>query len=138
MDDDVKLYCGDCLELMKNIPDESVDMVLCDMPYGTTQNKWDSVLPLDKIWKEYNRITKDNAAIVLFSQQPFTSTLINSNIKKFRYEWIWEKTQATGFLNSKKMPMKCHENVCVFYNKLPLYEPQFELGGTYTQKSSCP
>ena len=128
MDDDVKLYCGDCLELMKNIPDKSVDMVLCDMPYGTTRNKWDSVLPLDKIWKEYRRITKANSPIVLFSQQPFSATLINSNKKEFKYEWIWQKDNATGFLNAHKMPLRIHENILVFYRNTPTYNPQMRTG----------
>lgn len=126
----VELLKGDCFDYLKLIKDKSVDMILCDMPYGTTRNKWDTIIPLDKLWKEYNRITKDNAAIVLFSQQPFTTTLINSNIKKFRYEWIWEKEQGTGFLNANRMPLKNHENICVFYNKLPYYEPQFKWGAS--------
>lgn len=99
-------------------------MVLCDLPYGTTQCKWDSQINLDKLWVEYNRVTKSNAAICLFSQQPFTSKLVMSNPKMFRYEWIWVKKQGTGFLNANKMPLKAHENILVFYKKLPTYNPQ--------------
>ena len=119
---------GDCLELMKEIPDESIDMVLCDLPYGTTRNKWDSVIPLNKLWKQYERIIKDNGAIVLFSQMPFSAELVHSNLKLFKYEWIWQKDNGTGFLNAKKMPLKIHENILVFYKKLPLYNPQMRTG----------
>lgn len=115
---------GDCLELLKDIPDESIDMVLCDLPYGTTQCKWDSCIPLDKLWEEYNRVAKLNAAIVLFAQAPFSAQLMMSNIKHFRYEWVWVKKQGTGFLNANKMPLKAHENILVFYKKLPIYNPQ--------------
>lgn len=118
------LLQGDCLELMKNIPDKSVDLILCDLPYGTTQNKWDTVIPFDKLWAQYNRIIKDNGAIVLFSQMPFGANLIMSNPKMFRYEWVWEKEQVTGWLNAKKMPLKKHENILVFYKHLPTYNPQ--------------
>lgn len=119
---------GDCLELMKDIPDESIDMILCDLPYGTTKNKWDSVIPLNKLWEQYERIIKDNGAIVLFSQMPFSAELVHSNLKLFKYEWIWEKDNGTGFLNAKKMPLKIHENILVFYKKLPLYNPQMRTG----------
>ena len=124
----IDLRQGDCLELMKDIPDNSIDMILCDLPYGTTTNKWDSIIPLDKLWNEYERIIKDNGAIVLFSQMPFTIELVHSNFKLFRYEWIWEKENATGFLNAKKMPLKIHENILVFYKKLPTYNPQMRTG----------
>ena len=125
----IKLLQGDCLELMKKIPDKSIDMILCDLPYGTTsQNKWDSVIPFEPMWEQYKRIIKDNGAIVLFSQLPFASDLIQSNKKMFRYEWIWVKDNATGFLNAKKMPLKIHENILVFYKKLPLYNPQMRTG----------
>ena len=97
----IELWQGNCLELMKNIPDKSVDMILCDLPYGTTQCKWDSIIPFDKLWEQYNRVTKDNAAIVLFGSEPFTSMLICSNIKTFKYNWIWQKNKTTGFLNAK-------------------------------------
>ena len=122
------IYNMDCLEGMKQIPDGSVDAVICDLPYGTTRNQWDSVIPLDQLWTEYRRITKPNAAIVLFSQQPFTSALVMSNPQMFRYEWIWEKENGTGFLNAKKMPLKIHENIAVFYRDLPSYNPIMRQG----------
>lgn len=118
------LYCGDCLEIMKEIPDKSIDMILCDLPYGTTKCKWDKCIPFEPLWNQYNRIIKDNGAILLFSSQPFTTDLINSNRKMFRYEVIWEKTTKSGFLNANRMPLKAHENVLVFYKKLPTYHAQ--------------
>ena len=123
-----KIYNMDCLEGMRQIPDGSIDAVICDLPYGTTRNQWDSVIPLDLLWAEYRRITKPNAAIVLFSQQPFTSALVMSNPKQFRYEWIWQKEMGTGFLNANKMPMKDHENIMVFYRDLPTYNPIMKQG----------
>lgn len=123
-----ELWQGDCLELMNNIPDNSVDMILCDLPYGTTNCGWDSVLDLDLLWMQYNRIAKANAAIVLFAQTPFDKVLGMSNLRDLRYEIIWEKTAATGHLNAKKMPMKAHENILVFYKKLPTYNPQKTYG----------
>ena len=129
-----QLYNGDCLELMKNIPDASVDMILCDLPYGTTQNKWDSVIDLNLLWEQYERVIKENGAIVLFSQMPFTAELAHSNLKLFKYEWIWEKTESTGFLNAKKMPLKSHENILVFYKYLPTYNPQMTEGKPYKYK----
>ena len=122
------LLQGDCLELMKQVPDKSIDLILCDLPYGTTQNKWDTVIPFDKLWAQYNRIIKDNGAILLFSQMPFGANLIMSNPKMFRYEWVWEKENSTGFLNAKKMPLKKHENILVFYKHLPTYNPQMREG----------
>ncbi|MGR5294723.1 DNA-methyltransferase [Vibrio mediterranei] len=124
----MKLIHGDCIEEMKKLPDNSIDMVLTDPPYGTTQCKWDSIVPLPEMWEQLQRITKPNAAIILSSAQPFTSLLVVSNLKLFKYEIIWEKGNATGFLNAKKMPLKAHENVMVFYNKPPTYEPQFTYG----------
>ena len=118
------LFHGDCLEIMKEIPNKSIDMILCDLPYGTTRNKWDIIIDLDSLWGQYERIIKDNGAIVLFSQMPFSFILGSSNLKLFRYEWIWKKNKATGFLNSKKMPLKSHENILVFYKKLPTYNIQ--------------
>ena len=115
---------GDCLELMKDIPDGSVDMILCDLPYGTTRNKWDSIIPLEELWSQYERIIKDNGCIALFAQTPFDKVLGASNLKLLKYEWIWQKNKATGFLNAKKMPLKEHENILVFYKKLPIYNPQ--------------
>ena len=115
---------GDCLEVMKNIEDKSVDMILCDLPYGTTGISWDVIIPFDLLWEQYERIIKDNGAIVLTASQPFTTKLIASNYKMFRYEWIWTKNNSTGFANAKKMPMKKHENICVFYKKIPTYNAQ--------------
>jgi len=126
-----KILLGNCMELLLKIPEDSVDMILCDLPYGTTNCKWDTVLPLDELWKEYNRVCKKNGAIVLTAAQPFTSALIMSNPKYFKYTWVWEKSKATGYLNSKKMPMKAHEDICVFYRKLPTYNPQMTQGKVY-------
>lgn len=128
----MRLMQGDCLELMADIPDGSVDMVLCDLPYGTTRNKWDAVIPFEPLWAHYKRIVKDNGAIVLFSAEPFTSALIMSNPRMFRYDLIWEKTAAAGHLNSKRMPLRAHENICMFYKRMPLYNPQFSEGKPYT------
>jgi len=125
---DNSILLGDCLSVMEDLPDNCIDMVWCDLPYGTTQNKWDSVIPFDELWSAYNRVVKENGAIVLTSQQPFTSQLIISNPNQFRYEWIWEKNKATGHLNAKKMPMKAHENVLIFYRRLPTYNPQKTTG----------
>ena len=120
---------GDCLELMRDIPDGSIDMILCDLPYGTTaRNKWDCVIEYELLWEQYERIIKENGAIILFSQMPFTAELTHSNLKLFKYEWIWEKDNGTGFLNAKKMPLKIHENILVFYKKLPTYNPQMRTG----------
>lgn len=124
----IDLRQGDCLEIMKDIPDKSIDLILCDLPYGTTRNKWDSVIPIDKLWEQYERIIKQNGAIVLFSQMPFSAELVHSNLKLFKYEWIWQKDNGTGFLNAKKMPLKIHENILVFYKKLPIYNPQMRKG----------
>lgn len=125
----VTMHLGDCLEVMKHIPDGSVDMVLCDLPYGTTQNKWDSVIPLDALWAHYKRVAKPNAAIVLTAQAPFDKVLGVSNLDQLKYEWIWEKEMGSGHLNAKKAPLKSHENVLVFYAQQPTYNPQFEIGG---------
>ncbi|MGL5765337.1 MAG: DNA-methyltransferase [Sarcina sp.] len=122
--DTVKLYKGDCLEVMKNIEDKSVDMVLCDLPYGTTRCKWDVIIPFDKMWKQYNRITKDNGAIVLFGSEPFSSTLRMSNVKNYRYDLIWNKMRGSDPMNSKHRPMRSHENISIFYKKKGVYNPQ--------------
>lgn len=119
---------GDCLELMNGIMDKSVDMILADLPYGTTNCAWDSRISLDKLWAHYTRIIKDSGAIVLMAQTPFDKLLGFSNIEMLRYEWIWEKTQPTGHYNAKKMPMKAHENALVFYKQLPTYNPQITVG----------
>ena len=125
------VFEGDCLEIMKQLPDKSIDMVLCDLPYGTTQNKWDSVIPLGELWQQYRRIVKDDGAIVLTSQGMFTAELMVSNSKMFRYKWIWEKSKSTNFLNAKKQPLRKHEDVCVFYRKQPVYHPQMIDGLPY-------
>ena len=119
---------GDCLELMKEIPDGSVDMILTDLPYGITDCAFDVRIPFEPMWEHFKRVTKKNAAIVLFSQMPFGAELIMSNRKMFKYEWIWEKSLGVGFLNAKKMPLRCHENILVFYQALPTYNPQFTKG----------
>ena len=126
-----KVIQGDCLEVMQSIPDRSVDMVLCDLPYGTTQNKWDSVIDLDKLWAEYERIVKDNGAIILTSQGLFTAKLILSNEKSFKYKITWIKSKSTNFLNAKKQPLRKHEDICVFYKKQPIYNPQMTDGEAY-------
>ena len=128
------LWNGDCLELMNNIADGSVDMILCDLPYGTTACKWDIIIPFEPLWKQYERLIKDNGAIVLTASQPFTSALVMSNIKLFKYEWIWQKTMGTNPVLVKSMPFKKHENVCVFYKEGPTYNPQMELGKPYVDK----
>lgn len=134
----MKLLHGDCMELMKEIPDGSVDLILCDPPYGTTKAKWDSVLPLPEMWAEYNRILKPDGVAVLFAAQPFTTTLINSNRQAFRYLWVWVKNKPVGFLNARKMPMRTHEDVLVFYRKLPTYNPQMRQGfKPYTRRHTA-
>jgi DNA modification methylase len=115
---------GDCFEVMKDIPDASVDMILCDLPYGTSKCKWDVLVPFEPLWEQYRRVIKMNGAMVFTASQPFTSVLITSNLKDYRYNWVWEKSKATGYLNSKKLPMKAHEDICVFYQKPPIYNPQ--------------
>src|SRR5699024_9380729 len=119
------IYNEDCLEGMKRIPDGSIDMILCDLPYGVTKNKWDSVIPLDELWKHYKRVIKENGAIVLFGQGLFTARLMFSNEKWYRYNLIWEKDRPSGFLNAKRMPLRSHEDIVVFYKRLPTYNPQF-------------
>jgi site-specific DNA-methyltransferase (adenine-specific)/modification methylase len=117
------IYQGDCLEVMKNIPDQSVGMILCDLPYGTTQNKWDSVIPLDELWAEYQRIIKPRGVIALTSQGIFTAKLILSNEAWFRYKFVWVKSKSTNFLNARRQPLRQHEDVCIFYGKQPDYRP---------------
>tara|TARA_R110000823_G_scaffold300113_1_gene420855 strand:+ start:14 stop:742 length:729 start_codon:yes stop_codon:yes gene_type:complete len=133
-----EIYLGDCLELIpKHVEDKSIDMIFCDLPYGTTQNKWDSVIPLDELWKEYRRVIKDNGAIVLFSAQPFTSVLVSSNLKMFKYEWVWDKVNKfSGHLNAKKQPMRQTERINVFYKKQCTYNPIMWQGEPYTAISS--
>lgn len=118
----VKLYKGDCLEVMKDIPDKSIDMILCDLPYGTTTCKWDVIISFDKLWEQYNRIIKDNGAIVLFGSEPFSSQLRMSNLKNYKYDWIWQKKRPSLFQHANKRPMKDHETISVFYKKQPNYK----------------
>lgn len=125
---DASLYRGDCLEVMQSIPNASVDLVLADLPYGTTQCAWDVVIPFEPLWEQYLRIAKPEAAIVLCAAQPFTSMLVASNPGIYKYEWIWEKGAATGFLNAKKQPLRAHESAQVFYRKQPTYNPQMTTG----------
>ena len=132
----IQLYNGDCLELMKNIPDGSVDLVLCDLPYSskkrkTTWNDWDCEIDLSLLWEEYNRIIKDNGAIVLFATDLFSAELITSNYKNYKYKWIWQKECGTGFLNAKRMPLRDFEEILVFYKNQPIYNPQMREGKPY-------
>ena len=122
--DKIKLLQGDCLELMKDIPDKSIDLILCDLPYGKTNCKWDIIIPFEPLWEQYKRIIKDNRAILLFGCEPFSSHLRLSNIKEYKYDIIWQKTQPTGHLNVKYQPLKSYENISVFYKKPPTYNPQ--------------
>ena len=131
-----KIYNEDCLEGMKRIPDKSVDMILCDLPYGTTACKWDTIIPFEPLWEQYERIIKDNGAIVLFGTEPFSSFLRTSNIKRYRYDLIWEKSRFTNFLFVKKQFGKVHENISVFYKKQPTYNPQMEAGEPYKRKGT--
>ena len=124
----INLMHGDCLEKMKIIESCSVDMILADPPYGTTACKWDSIIPLEPMWEQLKRIIKPNGAILLTACQPFTSILVSSNLKMFRYDWVYDKPNGTGFFNAKKMPLRNHESVLVFYQKLPTYNPQITSG----------
>ncbi len=124
---------GDCLEVMKDISSKSIDMVLCDLPYGTTQNHWDSVIPLDQLWEHYERIIKDNGAIVLTSQGLFTANLMLSNPRLFKYKITWVKSKPTNFLNAKKQPLRKHEDICIFYKSQPAYNPQMSSGEPYNK-----
>ena len=120
----IELYKGDCLQVMKQIKDKSIDAIICDPPYGTTACKWDSVIDFELMWEQLNRIIKDNGAIVLFGSEPFSSALRMSNIKNYKYDWVWEKSRPIGFLNVKRMPLKNIEVISVFYNRQPTYKPQ--------------
>ena len=132
----IKLLQGDCLNLMKNIPDNSVDMILCDLPYGTTQNKWDTIIPLDPLWEEYKRVSK--GAIVLTATQPFSSILVSSNLDMFKYQWVWVKSKITGVLNAKKMPVRKHEQVLIFAKKSIVYNAQGLVAkNTITKQGGC-
>jgi site-specific DNA-methyltransferase (adenine-specific) len=121
-----KIICGDCLSIMPEIPDKSIDMILCDLPYGTTACLWDTIIPFELLWKQYKRIIKDNGAIVLTASQPFTSALVMSNPNMFKYEWIWEKAVGSNFATTKFMPMKEHENILVFGKGKTIYNPQMQ------------
>ena len=127
------LYNADCFDVFSLIEDDSVDAIICDLPYGTTQAKWDSVLPLNKLWLEYKRVIKPKGAIVLTASQPFTSILVTSNLDMFKYEWIWEKSKASNFLSAKKQPLKAHESVLVFAKSSPKYNPQKTQGKPYNR-----
>ena len=148
-----KIYCEDCLIGMKRIPDGSIDAVICDLPYGVLNKqseggKWDSIIPLEPLWEQYNRIVKQKGSIVLFAQGMFTARLMMSQPKKWRYNLVWDKVRATGFLNANRMPLRYHEDICVFYSKLPIYNPQMEDlngrepnhpqgHGNHVEKNSC-
>jgi site-specific DNA-methyltransferase (adenine-specific) len=132
------IYQGDCMELLRLVPTQSIDLILCDLPYGTTRNKWDSLLPLPELWTYYNRIIKEHGAIVLFAQAPFDKILGASNLEMLRYEWIWQKELGTGHLNARKMPLKNHENILVFYKSLPVYNPQMWMSKPYVAKGRGP
>jgi hypothetical protein len=134
----VMLLQGDCLSLMADIPDGSIDMILADLPYGTTACKWDTIIPLEPLWAHYKRVIKRNGAIVLTASQPFTSALVMSNPQMFRYQWVWEKTRGSGHLDAYRRPLKCHEDVLVFAATQTTYNPQFEVGEPYqiTRKST--
>ena len=136
---DIKVYHGECLEVMDLMIEDNYlfDMILCDLPYGTTQNKWDSVIPLEQLWIRYEKLIKPNGAIVLTSAEPFTSALVMSNTKLFRYDIIWEKQKGSDPLNANRKPLRSHENILVFYKKQPTYNPQFTEGAPYLRKGDC-
>lgn len=133
----MKLINGETLEEMAKLPDESVEMILADLPYGTTANDWDVVIPFDKLWEQYNRIIKEHGAIVLFGHGLFANHLVASNEKMFRYKWIWKKYKSVGFLNSHKMPLRAFEEILVFYKHLPTYNPQMKRGKPYVSKNKA-
>jgi site-specific DNA-methyltransferase (adenine-specific) len=126
-----KVIQGDCLDVMFDIPDKSIDMILCDLPYGTTQNKWDSIIDLGRLWEHYERIIKDRGVIALTSQGLFTAKLIMSNEKLFKYKIVWIKSKSTNFLNAKKQPLRKHEDICIFYKAQPKYNPEMLIGEPY-------
>lgn len=129
---DVKIACGDCLEVMHNVEDKSITMILCDLPFGTTNNKWDVIIPFEPLWKHYHRVCK--SAIVLHAMQPFTSLLVCSNLMKFKYDWTWRKPKGTGHLNAKIQPLRDKEDILVFYDKCLTYNPQFTEGKPYKKE----
>lgn len=132
----ITLINNDCLEVMKNIDNNTIDLILCDLPYGMTKNKWDVVIPFDLLWNEYNRIIKQNGAIILFGSQPFTTMMISSNMKYFRYCLVWEKNKFSDFLNAKRKPMKTNEDICIFYKKQPTYNIQYWYSTPYERWNS--
>lgn len=132
----IELYQGDCLEKMVEVPDHTVDMIFTDLPYGTTHNVWDKRISLEDLWEQYKRVLKSGGVVLLFSKQPFTTDLVNSNRKWFRYEWVWQKSRPVGFLNANRMPLCFHENIVVFYEHLPTYNPQKTPGKPYTSKGA--
>lgn len=129
------LHLGDCLDVMPILEAGSVDMVLADLPYGTTACKWDSVIPFEPLWREYRRVCKPTAAIVLTASQPFTSALVMSNPTMFRYDWVWRKARGRGHLNARKQPLRDKEDVLVFYSSPPVYKPQMQIGTPYKDKA---
>lgn len=130
----IKLFNGDCMEIMPTFQNNFVDMILCDLPYGVTNNKWDSVIDLSLMWKEYKRIIKDNGVIVLTATQPFTSQLVMSNLQYFKYDLVWEKTISSNQLNVKRQPLRSHESILIFYNRPPTYNEQKTVGEPYKIK----
>lgn len=129
------IYNDDCLKVMPKLPDKSIDLILADLPFGTTRNRWDLVLPFDKLWKQYKRLLKVGGVVALFGDEPFSSSLRLSNPKWYRYDWYWIKNRGSGFLNAKRMPLKAVENISIFYPKLPLYNPQMLSGKPYKAKN---
>lgn len=129
--DNSTLINADCFDILPFVPDKSIDAIIADLPYGKTRNKWDSILPLDKLWAEYKRILKDKGVVVLFASQPFTSILVTSNLSWFKYDWAWKKEKGTGHLNAKKQPLRDKEDILVFYQKQPTYNPQMTKGESY-------
>ncbi len=130
----VRVFHGDCLEIMKHIPNGSIDMILCDLPYGTTACKWDIIIPFDKLWEQYERVIKPNGAIVLFGNEPFSSNLRLSNMKDYKYDWKWDKKRGSNFATVKIRPFNSFEDIMIFYKNQPTYNPQMEAGKPYTQK----
>lgn len=132
----IELHHGDCLEVMKQIPDKSVDMILCDLPYGTTACKWDTIIPFEPLWEQYKRIAKENTAVVLFGSEPFSSYLRMSNIKEYKYDWVWNKNKCGSPGLAKYRPLKTHETISVFCKGVEKYNPQMEVGKPYFRKRS--
>ena len=131
----IKLYNNDCLKILPTLPDHSVDMVLADLPFGTTKNQWDHIIPMDQLWEQYKRLLKVGGVVALFGDEPFSSSLRLSNPKWYRYDWYWIKNRGSGFLNAKRMPLKAVETISIFYPKLPLYNPQMTEGKPYRAKN---